>query len=84
MLSGPAVLNGTSLQLTGTGLVTVRATQPGDATYLAAAAADVSFTVQSDFASWQQAHFSVTDLADPARSEPSAVLAADGLTNLMK
>jgi hypothetical protein len=44
--SGPATLSGSStLTLTGTGLVTVRATQGGNSIYSAATAVSVSFTV---------------------------------------
>ncbi len=45
LVSGPASLSGNTLTLTGTGSITVRATQAGDATYAAATAVDVSFNV---------------------------------------
>ena len=40
ILSGPAVVDGNIVTLTGTGLVVVRASQPGDATYAPAPYAD--------------------------------------------
>ncbi|MFM8470686.1 MAG: Calx-beta domain-containing protein, partial [Limisphaerales bacterium] len=46
-ISGPATISRTIITLTGAGSVTVRATQLGDAVYLAAAAVDRSFAVLS-------------------------------------
>lgn len=43
VLDGPAVLVGNQLQITGPGLVTVQASQPGDGFYLAAAPVTQSF-----------------------------------------
>jgi hypothetical protein len=50
VLSGPANLNGTltTLTITGTGTVTVIANQPGNASYLPAAAVSQSFTVAQE------------------------------------
>ena len=45
ILSGPASLAGNTLTITGAGTVSVRASQPGDSTYAAAANVDRSFTV---------------------------------------
>lgn len=45
ILSGPATLSGNTLTITGTGTVTVRASQPGDGNYFAATPVDQSFTV---------------------------------------
>lgn len=45
VVSGPATLAGNELTLTGVGVVTLRATQAGDATYAAATAVERSFTV---------------------------------------
>jgi sugar lactone lactonase YvrE len=44
-VSGPAILSGSSLTLTGTGLVTITATQPGNATFSAATPVVQSFEV---------------------------------------
>ncbi|HEY3322789.1 MAG TPA: PQQ-binding-like beta-propeller repeat protein, partial [Planctomycetota bacterium] len=43
--SGPATINGNEVTITGAGLVTVRASQLGNANYSAAASVDQSFTV---------------------------------------
>ena len=45
VVSGPAVVTGTNLLVTGTGAVTVRASQSGDSSFKAAPAVDQSFTV---------------------------------------
>ncbi len=45
VISGPAVLNGNNLQLTGTGTVVVTASQPGNENYEAATSVQQSFTV---------------------------------------
>ncbi len=45
IVSGPAEIVGGLVSLTGIGTVTVRASQPGDANYLAASATDASFEV---------------------------------------
>ncbi|MBC8009635.1 MAG: hypothetical protein H7067_06025, partial [Burkholderiales bacterium] len=45
VVSGPATLAGSLLSLTGAGTVTVRATQPGDAVFTAAAPIDRSITL---------------------------------------
>lgn len=47
VVSGPATVSGSTLTLTGTGSVTVRAGQAGDANYNAAANVDQTFTVSS-------------------------------------
>lgn len=45
LVSGPAILTGSSLTLTGTGTVTIRASQPGDSTYDPAVAVERTFQV---------------------------------------
>ena len=45
VLSGPAVLSGSNVTLTGVGTVTIRASQNGDASFKGAPAVDRSFTV---------------------------------------
>lgn len=47
ILSGPAIVSGTNVTLTGVGTVTIRATQAGDTNYLAAPAVDRSFCVSA-------------------------------------
>ncbi|RMG87180.1 MAG: DUF11 domain-containing protein [Bacteroidetes bacterium] len=50
VVEGPATLSGNTISLTGTpGVVTLRATQPGDATYAPAQPAEVSFEVKNAF-----------------------------------
>ena len=46
LVSGPATVTGSTLTLTGVGTVVVRATQPGNARYSAAAHVDQIFTVE--------------------------------------
>jgi DnaJ-class molecular chaperone len=45
IVSGPATISGNTVTITGAGLITVRASQAGDATYNAAVPVDRSFTV---------------------------------------
>lgn len=45
LVSGPATVSGTQVTITGPGVVTIRASQAGDANYNAAPAVDQSFTV---------------------------------------
>ncbi len=47
ILSGPATIAGNTVTITGAGTVTVRASQPGDATYNTAPDVDRSFTVNN-------------------------------------
>jgi len=46
IVSGPATISGNTISLTGAGVVTVRASQTGDANYNAAASVERSFTVE--------------------------------------
>ena len=50
IVSGPATLGGGLITLTGTGIVTVRASQTGDANFAAAPVVDRSFTVTAPVA----------------------------------
>ena len=85
VLSGPAILSGNALTLTGVGPVTVRAAQPGDATtYGAAPVVDRTFNALPGFLSWQQSRFTAGELANPSVSGPHAVCGCDELTNLVK
>ncbi|MDP2138299.1 MAG: MBG domain-containing protein, partial [Candidatus Didemnitutus sp.] len=83
-MAGPASVTGSSLTLTGAGLVTVRASQAGDANRNAAPDVDQSFTVAGTFASWAQSRFTGSELLDANRSGPNAVYGLDGLPNLVK
>ncbi len=82
--SGPASVDGNTLTLTGTGSVTVRASQGGDASYAAAASVVRTFTVTASFAFWQLNAFSPAERSDPTVSGPQADPDADGISNLME
>lgn len=87
LVTGPASLDGTIVTFTGTGVVTVRALQAGNATYNAAASVERSFTITASgmsYASWQLENFSAGELNSPEISGPHAVASADGLPNLLK
>ena len=84
IVSGPASLSGNNLSLSGAGVVTVRAAQPGDATHAAAATVDQSFTVTANFDSWAQGRFTAGELSDTNISGPNAIYGQDGLPNLVK
>ena len=85
--SGPASVSGTNgatLTLTGSGAVTVRAAQAGNATYAAAPSVDRSFNVSGNLDAWRYANFTAGDLTNPAISGPNAIYGQDGLPNLVK
>ncbi len=84
VVSGPATLSEGRLSFTGTGRVTLRASQAGDSTYAPATAVDRSFNVTANFDSWRQAAFTAGELADSTLSGPNAVYGHDGLPNLVK
>lgn len=84
VISGPALLEGNSLTLTGAGVVTIRATQAGNDTYAAAPAVERSFTAGATLSAWQLAQFSAEEIANPAISGPNADPDGDGLSNLLE
>ncbi len=84
VVSGPATLNGASLTLTGTGVVTVRATQAGNSSYLAAPAVDRSFTVSVGFEAWLVERFDAAQRADTQLTGPNADFDRDGLSNFVE
>jgi len=84
LVSGPAVLDGSTLTLTGAGTVVVRASQSGDANYLAASPVDGSFAVGLNFEAWRTQHFNAAELLDPAISGPTADPDGDGFANLVE
>ncbi len=87
IVSGPATIDGNNLTMTGGGLVTVRASQAGNASYNAAANIEQSFMVTggaSGFTAWQQANFTAGELLDENLSGPSAIYGLDGFPNLVK
>jgi uncharacterized delta-60 repeat protein len=82
--AGNATVSGNSLTLTGTGSVTVRASQAGNGSYSAATDVVRTFTVSANFASWREGFFTSGELADANVSGPNAVYGQDGLPNLVK
>jgi len=90
VLSGPAIVTGSTLTLTGTGAVTVQASQAGNANYQAAANVSRSFTVTASpdltFSQWegQAGFFTVPQLLNPLTSGPTATPEGDGVPNLLK
>jgi len=84
VVSGQATANNSALTLTGTGSITVRASQPGDRNFNAAATTDRSFSVTANFNSWRNSKFGASELLDPGISGDSAIYSHDGLTNLTK
>lgn len=84
VVSGSAFVTDNELTYTGTGTVTIRASQAGNTSYTAATPVERTFTVRPSFASWQLARFSPAELADPARTGPNGIYGSDGVTNLMK
>lgn len=87
LVSGPAELNGTALTPTGEGLVTIRARQEGNDSYLAATAVERSFTVTSaavGFEQWRTQKFTAGELADALISGAGVDPDGDGLVNLLE
>lgn len=84
VMSGPAIVSGSQLTITGTGTVTVRAAQTGNADYLAAEPVERSFSVFASLLSWNEEHFTSGELADAAISGPVSDPDGDGLTNLLE
>jgi hypothetical protein len=90
--SGPATipLNSNIATFTGTGVVKITASQPGDADYLAASSMTQSITVNPSpnltFNEWEARPgvFTSTQLADPSISGPTASPEKDGVPNLLK
>jgi alpha-tubulin suppressor-like RCC1 family protein len=83
VVSGPATVSGSTLTLTGTGAVTVRASQAGDANWLAASDADATFTVTPAEATGIEAWAAAAGLTgDDALA--TSIPFHDGVTNLAK
>ena len=89
VVSGPAKLSGTNtLTLTGTGKVTLEASQSGNDDYLAAPNVTQSFTVAaaSNFGLWesQSGFFTQQQLNNASVSALTATPQNDGIANLLK
>ena len=82
IVSGPAQINGSNLTATGAGVVTVRATQPGNLDFLPADPVERVFTISGNFLSWQLDQFDEDD--DPMLISPAADFDRDGLSNLLE
>jgi hypothetical protein len=88
LVSGPATLNGAVLTFTGTGTITVTASQPGDGTYASVPGVTQPFAVTGgvplDFHDWEAQYFNQTQMGDPTISGPTATPEHDGVSNLLK
>lgn len=83
VVSGPATISGGELTVTGTGTVTVRASQRGNATYASAAHVTQSFEVEAGSGSLLDDFRSAHGLAADG-SEDAMIPASDGVPNLLK
>ncbi|WP_438483296.1 MBG domain-containing protein [Oleiharenicola lentus] len=81
--TGSATVSGNELTLTGSGAVSVTATQAGNTNY-ASVSLTRSFVVSGGFESWRATNFTSSELADANVSGPNAVYGQDGLSNLLK
>ncbi len=84
VVSGPASITGNQLTLLGTGAITVRATQPGNGSYLAATPVERTFSVTANFASWLLDNFTPPEIANTALTGPNADFDRDGMPNLVE
>ena len=85
VVSGPATLAGNVLTLTGTGAITVRAGQPGDANYDAAPDVDRTFSALGlTPAAWLAQTFTPAELANPAIGSLLADPDGDGIKNIFE
>ncbi len=82
--SGPATLSGNALTMTGTGTITLRASQSGNTNYFAAVSINRSFVITASAESWLSTHFTEAELDDEAISGALADPDGDGLTNLLE
>ncbi len=84
VVSGPALVAGNTLTLTGAGAVVVRASQAGNSSYLPAPPIDCRFTVTGNLDSWRQTQFTSAQLNDSNICGAGADPDGDGLTNLLE
>ncbi len=84
VVAGEASVSGNQLTLLGTGTVTIRATQPGNASWLPAEPVLRSFTVTAGFAAWLVENFTPAEIENPALTGPNADFDRDGFSNLVE
>jgi len=84
VVSGNASVSGDQLTLLGTGAVTVRASQAGNASWLAATPVERTFNVTASFSSWLVDNFTPQEIANAALTGPNADYDKDGFANLVE
>ncbi len=84
VISGPARIEADTLVLSGPGVVTVRAIQPGNDNYLPATPVERTFVATTNFALWRNAHWTSGELADPLLSGVGADPDGDARSNLVE
>ncbi len=85
VISGEASVSGNQLTLLDTGSVTIRATQPGNASWLAAEPVERTFTVGASYSSWLiDNNFTENEIANTTLTGPNADFDGDGYRNLVE
>lgn len=86
VVSGPATLAGATLSFTAGGEVVVKAIQPGDSNWEAAAPVERTIVVTTSWeqSDWRATHFTGSELDDPALSGAAADPDHDALPNLLE
>ena len=83
--SGNASISGNQLTLLGTGSVTVRESQAGNASFLAATPVERTFNVTASLSSWLiDQNFTSQEIANTALTGPNADYDKDGIANLVE
>ncbi|MCM2274096.1 MAG: hypothetical protein NDI75_04785 [Candidatus Didemnitutus sp.] len=84
VISGPAHIEEDTLVVTSPGVVTVRATQPGNDVYLPATPVERTFVATTSFAFWRSEHWNSSELAEPLLSGADADPDGDARSNLLE
>ena len=84
VVSGPATVSGSSLTLTGVGVVKVRASQTGNTNYFPAPDVDRTFTVGPSYAYWLKQYFTDPEITAAIVTADNYLNGQDGLPNLTK
>ncbi len=85
IISGPASISGGNITTTGTsGLVTVRASQAGNASFLAASPVDRTFRVTANASELAMTNYLAAANVPPENRLPNLDLDGDGLSNLLE